>query len=63
MCAARIAVLCSEGAQVFRVAKEPADAQFYPHWNPFPGQILQPPLGSGCACVTILAGIVLALTL
>jgi hypothetical protein len=29
---------------VFRVAKEPADAQLYPHRNSFPRQILQPPL-------------------
>jgi hypothetical protein len=29
---------------VFRAAKESADAQFYPHWNPFPRQILKPPL-------------------
>jgi hypothetical protein len=28
----------------FHAAKEPADAQLYPHWNTFPRQILQPPL-------------------
>jgi hypothetical protein len=27
---------------VFRLTKEPADAKLDPHWNSFPGQIVEP---------------------
>jgi hypothetical protein len=27
---------------VFRITKEPSDAKLDPHWNAFPGQIVEP---------------------